>query len=190
MRKYLFPSVSALLPGASFILPHCATGISVSLFLSLSFSSPFSICEVEPCSYLMCSSFSISISRQVASGAMLEPVPPTPPIYLPCATPRMATCLWMVAMLTMSQVRFIHLLTKTSPSFPSRQSTTWVPSSSSVPGFHLLLTPTWPGGHWKPMVWKERLKFNIYILRMIRLVPAILIDYAHLILAPTGFNHS
>ncbi|KAE8300772.1 Neuropathy target esterase [Larimichthys crocea] len=42
-------------------------------------------------------------TKMVVSGAMLEPAPPTLPIYLPCATPRMATCLWMVAMLTMSQ---------------------------------------------------------------------------------------
>ena len=81
---------------------------SSSTLLSLLLSLSFSICDMEPGPYLMCSSFSISISWQVASGAMLEPAPPTPPIYLPCVTPRMATCLWMVAMLTMSQVRFLN----------------------------------------------------------------------------------
>lgn len=96
---HFFLSISYLFPFSShFLLLVCT--------LPPSFSLCFSICDVESGPYLMCSSFSISISRQVASGAMLEPARPTPPIYLPCATPRMATCLWMVAMLTMSQVRF------------------------------------------------------------------------------------
>lgn len=76
---------------------------SLSTLISLFF---YSICDVYSGPYLICSSSSMSMSRQVASGAMLEPARHTPLIYLPSATQRMATCLWMVAMLTMSQVRF------------------------------------------------------------------------------------
>lgn len=102
----VFPFLCVLLLAAS-CTPHFFLSISSPLSLvSMSLSLYFSICDIESGPYLMCSSFSISISRQVAPGDMLEPAPPTPPIYLPCATPRMATCLWMVAMLTMSQVRF------------------------------------------------------------------------------------
>lgn len=60
---------------------------------------------------------------------MLEPALHTPPIYHPCATPWMATCLWMVAMLTMSQVRLVAPLTRTSALSESLRSATWQPSS-------------------------------------------------------------
>lgn len=116
MHVFLSLSYHAVLYALVSSLPFSALSLSPSLF--------FSICDVESSPYLMCSSFSISISRQVASGAMLEPARPTPPIYLPCATPRMATCLWMVAMLTMSQVRL-----KT----PAHQNLLPMPKSTNQP---------------------------------------------------------
>lgn len=106
------------------------------------FSSPFLFLAHLQCgNWLIFDVFLlISISRQVASGAMLEPAPHTPPIYHPCATPWMATCLWMVAMLTMSQVRFIAPLTKASALSESLQPATWQPSSSSPSIASQLLT--------------------------------------------------
>lgn len=51
--------------------------------------------------------YSPSSFCQAVFGAMLEPVPPIPLICLLSATPRTATSSWMVAMLTMSQVRIL-----------------------------------------------------------------------------------
>lgn len=51
--------------------------------------------------------YSPSSFCQAVFGAMLEPVPPIPLICLLSATPRTATFSWMVAMLTMSQVRIL-----------------------------------------------------------------------------------
>ncbi len=74
--------------------------------------------------------YSPSSFCQAVFGAMLEPVPPIPLICLLSATPRTATSSWMVAMLTMSQVRILppfhqNLLEATPVSL--RQPTTQLP---------------------------------------------------------------